>query len=159
MPKHDEGDRAFIRVQHAIHDLVPLLVGDDLAVAGKASALGQVRFLPAGPLAAALVEATLPVRRVTMLTLIREIAPSFNLELISALTLVLAHDTSDEVKAIAEQVLGRYGTDRSSSARRECPRNPSGRGRRPMDRTRLRRLRPKRIAHGRTRDRRERVAP
>jgi hypothetical protein len=131
-PKYDQVDRAFIRVQHAIHDLVRLLVGDDLAVAGKAAAaLGQVRFLPAGPLATALVEATLPVRRLAMITLIREIAPPFDLELISALSLVLAHDTSDEVKALAEQVLGEIrgrSLQRSKKERAQeaaQPRDPS----------------------------------
>jgi hypothetical protein len=125
-PKYDEVDRAFIRVQRAIHDLVELLIGDDLAVAGKAAgALGQVRFLPAGPLAVGLVQATLPVRRVVMLNLIRGIAPPFDLELISILTLVLANDPSDEVKAAAEQVLGEI-RDRSLQVyKKQAPREPA----------------------------------
>jgi hypothetical protein len=106
-PKYDEVDRAFIRVQRAVHDLVRLMIHPDRSLAIKAAlAVGEVPEVPVRPLAAtAALVGSLPQRE-AMLVLIREISPSFSLEVLQALMRVLESDPPDRIKELVEEIVG-----------------------------------------------------
>jgi len=106
-PKYDEVDRAFIRAQRAIHDLVRLMIHPDANLAVKAAlAVGELPGLPARPLAATAVWVGSSPRREAMLVLLRDLSPSFDLKVLRGLMRVLESDPPDRIKELVEEILG-----------------------------------------------------
>lgn len=121
-PKLDDVDRAVADAQRAVDTLVRLLTHADHNLALKAAlTVGEVGSLPVRPLIAAFSRAKSSHHRLAMLVLLRELAPPFDLEVIGAMSRVLESDPSNQVKTLAEQVLGEMRDRTLQRSKKEKP--------------------------------------
>ncbi len=125
-PASDDVDRAFTEAGRAVVKLVAIAAAHpDPELASKAArALEELGSMPAVPLVVAIEQIPWESRRLMLMTLLRDVSPGFNLQVILALTRVVMSDPSEKVRAAAGETLGILRRRSLAIFRRSAAREP-----------------------------------